>query len=309
MLLDLDGFKGYNDSFGHPAGDALLARLAKKLAAAVSGQGDVYRIGGDEFCVLGGVVPAGKEAFAAAAAQALQEHGEGFRITAAKGRSRSLGGGGASPRRSGSWTGGCTTRRMAGARRQAARAATSCSALSTSATPGCRDTSADSSSSCARSAPALGLSEDELGDVDARRRAARGGQARDPGLDPPQARAADRGGGALRPPPPADRRADPVVRAGARQGVAARPLDPRAHGRRRDTPTARGGGHSAPVAHHRRVRGVRRDDVRAAVQPGTHARGGLVELRRCAGTQFDADVVETLVIVRAEHSLDLASVA
>ena len=32
MIFDLDGFKGYNDSFGHPAGDALLARLAEKLA-------------------------------------------------------------------------------------------------------------------------------------------------------------------------------------------------------------------------------------------------------------------------------------
>ena len=85
ILLDLDGFKGYNDAFGHPAGDALLARLAKKLAAAVAGDGDVYRIGGDEFCVLGTVEPAHREAFALTAAEALQEHGEGFRITSAQG--------------------------------------------------------------------------------------------------------------------------------------------------------------------------------------------------------------------------------
>ena len=85
ILLDLDGFKGYNDSFGHPAGDALLARLAKKLAAAVAADGEVYRIGGDEFCVLGAVEPARREAFAATAAEALQEHGEGFRITSAQG--------------------------------------------------------------------------------------------------------------------------------------------------------------------------------------------------------------------------------
>ena len=85
ILLDLDGFKGYNDSFGHPAGDALLARLAKKLAAAVASDGEVYRIGGDEFCVLGAVEHARREAFAASAAEALQEHGEGFRITSAQG--------------------------------------------------------------------------------------------------------------------------------------------------------------------------------------------------------------------------------
>ena len=34
VLFDLDGFKGYNDAFGHPAGDALLRRLAMKLEAA-----------------------------------------------------------------------------------------------------------------------------------------------------------------------------------------------------------------------------------------------------------------------------------
>jgi two-component system cell cycle response regulator len=85
MLLDLDGFKAYNDTFGHPAGDALLARLAKKLAVAIEGEGEVYRIGGDEFCVLAPVQAARREAFAATAQHALQEQGEGFRITAAAG--------------------------------------------------------------------------------------------------------------------------------------------------------------------------------------------------------------------------------
>ena len=33
------------------------------------------------------------------------------------------------------------------------------------------------------------------------------------------------------------------------------------------------------------------------------------ELRRCSGTQFDADVVQTLIAVRAEHAVELASVA
>ena len=85
MLLDLDGFKAYNDTFGHPAGDALLARLAKKLAAAVAADGDVYRIGGDEFCVLAPAETARRHALATEAQAALEEHGEGFRITAAAG--------------------------------------------------------------------------------------------------------------------------------------------------------------------------------------------------------------------------------
>ena len=52
VLFDLNGFKTYNDTFGHPAGDALLTRLAAKLAAAVAPDGNAYRMGGDEFCVL-----------------------------------------------------------------------------------------------------------------------------------------------------------------------------------------------------------------------------------------------------------------
>ncbi|HEX7298539.1 MAG TPA: diguanylate cyclase [Solirubrobacteraceae bacterium] len=51
-LFDLDGFKQYNDAFGHAAGDALLKRLAAALETAVDGHGRAYRLGGDEFCVL-----------------------------------------------------------------------------------------------------------------------------------------------------------------------------------------------------------------------------------------------------------------
>jgi two-component system, cell cycle response regulator len=52
-LFDLDGFKRYNDSFGHPAGDAVLARLGRRLSDVVASSGGrAYRMGGDEFCVL-----------------------------------------------------------------------------------------------------------------------------------------------------------------------------------------------------------------------------------------------------------------
>ena len=44
-LFDLDGFKAYNDSFGHPAGDSLLTELAERLQAAVAPDGRAYRLG------------------------------------------------------------------------------------------------------------------------------------------------------------------------------------------------------------------------------------------------------------------------
>ena len=59
VLYDLNGFKRFNDLFGHPAGDALLARIAAKLADAVGSAGACYRLGGDEFCVLARLPEAG----------------------------------------------------------------------------------------------------------------------------------------------------------------------------------------------------------------------------------------------------------
>lgn len=51
-ILDLDGFKAYNDQFGHPAGDELLALIGSSLRSAVDGLGRAYRMGGDEFCLI-----------------------------------------------------------------------------------------------------------------------------------------------------------------------------------------------------------------------------------------------------------------
>jgi len=52
MLIDLNGFKGINDRWGHPAGDALLVKFAGRLKNAVRATDTVCRWGGDEFLVL-----------------------------------------------------------------------------------------------------------------------------------------------------------------------------------------------------------------------------------------------------------------
>jgi diguanylate cyclase (GGDEF)-like protein len=85
ILCDLNGFKAYNDTFGHPAGDALLARLGAALARDIDGHGRAYRIGGDEFCVLARPGRAGIDPIIAIAIRALSEHGEGFTITTSHG--------------------------------------------------------------------------------------------------------------------------------------------------------------------------------------------------------------------------------
>lgn len=78
-LFDLDGFKHYNDTFGHPTGDALLQRLGRNLESQLAGRGNAYRMGGDEFCALIDTVDA-PEATLRGVAAALSEHGEGFAI-------------------------------------------------------------------------------------------------------------------------------------------------------------------------------------------------------------------------------------
>ncbi|MEK6230028.1 MAG: HD domain-containing phosphohydrolase [Actinomycetota bacterium] len=85
VLLDLDGFKQYNDTFGHPAGDALLARLAASLNRAVAPHGKAYRLGGDEFCALFTAPSKDANHLAAEAAAAMCQSGHGFSITASHG--------------------------------------------------------------------------------------------------------------------------------------------------------------------------------------------------------------------------------
>ncbi len=80
MLFDLDGFKSYNDAFGHPAGDALLSRLGAKLATVPDDDGAAYRLGGDEFCLVMPVAEREAEPLIDLACEALAERGEGFEI-------------------------------------------------------------------------------------------------------------------------------------------------------------------------------------------------------------------------------------
>jgi len=52
LYIDLDGFKPVNDSFGHGAGDVILAEVGDRLRATVLPSDLVARLGGDEFCIF-----------------------------------------------------------------------------------------------------------------------------------------------------------------------------------------------------------------------------------------------------------------
>jgi diguanylate cyclase (GGDEF)-like protein len=52
LLVDLDGFKDVNDTYGHPIGDELLADVSQRLLVTVPADAVVARMGGDEFAIL-----------------------------------------------------------------------------------------------------------------------------------------------------------------------------------------------------------------------------------------------------------------
>jgi two-component system cell cycle response regulator len=85
VIFDLDGFKRYNDTYGHPAGDALLMRLGANLGRVIHPYGNAYRLGGDEFCVLVVTGASSAKTIISLAAGALSEKGEGFAVRSSHG--------------------------------------------------------------------------------------------------------------------------------------------------------------------------------------------------------------------------------
>jgi diguanylate cyclase (GGDEF)-like protein len=73
LMLDVDRFKKFNDTYGHPAGDALLKRLANTLRKCVRDVDTVARYGGEEFLVMLPETPATETAMVAERIRASAE--------------------------------------------------------------------------------------------------------------------------------------------------------------------------------------------------------------------------------------------
>ncbi|HEX3574788.1 MAG TPA: EAL domain-containing protein, partial [Rhodopila sp.] len=91
IMIDLDGFKGVNDTFGHDAGDALLIEVAQRLKAMIRTTDVVARLGGDEFVMLLPELRQGNDIIMLAErvlrglSEPVQIHGQGVRIGASLG--------------------------------------------------------------------------------------------------------------------------------------------------------------------------------------------------------------------------------
>lgn len=87
LMIDVDHFKHYNDTLGHQAGDALIARVARALAARLRKSDILARLGGDEFAVI---LPGADEAAARQVADELLECLRNERLMAADGTRHGL---------------------------------------------------------------------------------------------------------------------------------------------------------------------------------------------------------------------------
>jgi diguanylate cyclase (GGDEF)-like protein len=76
-MLDLDRFKGFNDTHGHAAGDVLLSELGAFLKSRVRAEDIACRYGGEEFALI---LPDSDLAAAAQRAEALRDGAHGLRI-------------------------------------------------------------------------------------------------------------------------------------------------------------------------------------------------------------------------------------
>jgi diguanylate cyclase (GGDEF)-like protein len=82
LMLDVDRFKTFNDSYGHPAGDAVLKRLANILKESVRDVDTVARYGGEEFTVI---LPEAPAAEAARVGERIRSRVEAARFSPADG--------------------------------------------------------------------------------------------------------------------------------------------------------------------------------------------------------------------------------
>lgn len=77
VMMDVDHFKRFNDTYGHDGGDALLAEFGKLLAAQARGEDIACRYGGEEFCLI---LPGASAAAAASRAEEIREAAKALRV-------------------------------------------------------------------------------------------------------------------------------------------------------------------------------------------------------------------------------------